>query len=255
MYDLEKAASILRLAPSTLRQYVYQGRVSATRTEEGFLFGDKALELYRTRHPNPNKSGRPILTPETWAEPFDEKYGEGSHQRLLKLLKTAEYGRIAKMFGVTKQRVCQWNKIAGFKPRHPGVSINDLRRELFDNELFDAFYRMASGHFPTQDMEPVLDKYGGHFLARSLKLRGKKVTLRKGTKVKNEQRHGGKVYRYEENAYALNTSGYADFFFYLLRDDNFLFVPREFLPPNHTVFFDSERRKYYGFKNNFDALD
>ncbi len=206
------------------------------------------------------KRGRPKLSLLEWPKNFDTRHGDGSYQRLLALFedpRTLTYKEIAdKGFcGVTKECVAQWhNRIfpdgpTGLERRHLHT-LSNARQELFSSDSYKTFHRIARQHFPEESIEPIYLRGPLRFRAKAVKLDGKKVLLKRGYRNKALE----KLYAAGTMIYSLiNSSENADYLFFLLEDNDFLFIPKGILP-KRTSFQDSETSQYYQYKNNFDAL-
>jgi hypothetical protein len=171
---------------------------------------------------------------------FDDCYGRGGYERLIRLLNgNVSFKEIADEFGVSRQTVWAWHKaIYPSDARRKREPHEPSAEDLFGNELFDIFYSFATQHFPTKDIKPIPSGRGARKTA--VMLAGRKVLLRKSQMV-------GRFYQIRNP-----TAEKAGYIFYPL-DEGFLFVPQSIVP-SITRFSTSEGSKYYEFMNNFDAL-
>ena len=183
MYDIRQAAKLIGLEPSTLRQYAYRGKVKSVRADDGLFFSQASLKIYRDRHPATGFH-KPKVTRESWAEFFDNRYDEGSRDKLLLMLKRhAPLKEIAECFGVTTTSAKAWAVREGYNYDGPKRMADELWKELLKNETFSSFYRIVMAHIEPRDVEPVLGEYGDRFFVRTVKAKGRLMRIRKAGKI------------------------------------------------------------------------
>jgi hypothetical protein len=184
---------------------------------------------------------------------FEERYGLGSHQRLLRRLAhpCVTFALIATEFGVTRERVRQWQQVwlpdapRGLERRRE-CRARQQKRRLLEEPLFRSFYDHVRPHLAAARLSFV-PSVGG-FRKREVRLDGRTVVLKTTRPFRNP--HGGSV-----AAYALTTyRGSAEFIYFRLDEDDFLFLPSHLLPPTGTTFVDTPSSKYQRFKNTIAAL-
>ncbi len=197
-------------------------------------------------HQDVARVGRP------WTEVFEDRYGAGSHARLLALLRQPciTFAEIATRFGVTRERVRQWHlQLLPDEPR--GHSRQRLcwlqrqKRQLFADTVFGAFYRHARPYFSPTKVRLI--RSGTGYRKRTLRLDDQIIALKAG--------HVSSPARPNRSAsYALTSTAQADFVYYRLTPHDFLFVPASAIPRRGTTFVDTPTSKYQRFKNTFAAL-
>ncbi|MBI4170191.1 MAG: helix-turn-helix domain-containing protein [Candidatus Aenigmarchaeota archaeon] len=252
MYNTEEAAKFLGLMPQTIQAYACSGCLQAQKIHGAWQFEATHLEQYDKNHVRKIGSGKKKLSSDEWARRFDERYGEGAYERLLKdfQIPCIDYQETADKHGVEREAVRKWHDRilpegakTGHERRHV-CAIGRWKKELFENELFSAFYRDARKFFQPEDIETILTS--GSFRTRAVKLKGKIVALRRGTEVPSLDSH--------RKTYHLRVpQEQADYAYYLLRK-GFLFVPRNEMPQTMATFVDNKTWKYYRFRDNFDAI-
>ncbi len=180
---------------------------------------------------------------------FDDRYGTGAHQRLLERLSQpcATYAEIAAEFGVTRERVRQWH--SEYLPDAPKgrarrrlCMLRQARRKVLTDPLFRAFYRHARTSFEPQQLSLIRAHAG--FRTRLARVNGYLVA------VKRARRRTGRSTT--AAVHVLTTCRRAaDFVYYQLDDNDFLFVPTAELPGTGTTFLDSPGSKYQRYRNTF----
>ena len=189
-----------------------------------------------------------------WVQSFNDRYGLDAHRDLFEAFDKpcVSYAETAVRFGVTRERVRQWhlllmpNAPRGHERRRLCRSYHQKRRLLAD-PLFRAFVRAARPFFAAQSIGPIPARDG--FRKRMVKLHAQTVVLKQAAKA-----HQGDHVLSRSPAYALTSSrGNADYIFYQLSADDFLFVPKALIPLAGTTFLDTSASKYQQFKNTFRA--
>jgi hypothetical protein len=183
---------------------------------------------------------------------FEERYGLGSYQRLLRRLAhpCVTFARIATEFGVSRERVRQWQQVwlpaapRGLERRRE-CRVSQQKRRLLEEPLFRSFYDHVRPHLAAARLSFVPS--AGGFRKREVRLDGRTVVL-KTTRLFRHP-HGAV-------AYALTTyRGTAEFIYFRLGEGDFLFLPSHLLPPTGTTFVDTPSSKYQRFKNTIAALE
>lgn len=185
---------------------------------------------------------------------FEDRYGAGSHERLLTLLRRpcVSFARIAVKFQVTRERVRQWHALwlpdaPSGRERRRLCATHQKQRRLLADALFAAFVRDVKQHAAGLRIEPVaavsgyrtrLARLGGCIVA----LRDARQTLRPGA--------GDDAPSYRLVGYR----GHAQYVYVLLTDLDFLCVPVTDLPLHGATFVDHDRARLRPFKNGFGAL-
>jgi hypothetical protein len=178
-------------------------------------------------------------TPDRRQAIFEDRYGAGSHGRLLSMLAQpcASFATIAHEFGVTRERVRQWQLalLPGApkgRERRRLCALYQRRRQLFEDALFRTFYRQAREHFGAGRVRPIRSDAG--YLRRLIEIDGRIVALRDAA---------GPLRRYR---------GRADFVYFRLPDDEFLFVPAtvHLAAPS-----DRHGDTSTSYRNTFNAFD
>jgi hypothetical protein len=189
-----------------------------------------------------------------WVRSFNDRYGADAYHRLLGALEKpcVSYAETAALFGVTRERVRQWHLLLmpdaprGHERRRLCRSYHQKRRLLTD-PLFRAFVRAARPSFPSQSIGPIPARDG--YRKRTVRLAAHTVVLKQAARA--HQRDGAQT---QAMAYALTSSrGTANFIFYQLSGENYLFVPKAMIPLAGTTFQDTAASKYQQFKNTFRA--
>jgi hypothetical protein len=191
-----------------------------------------------------------------WPDLFEDRYGAGAYERLTALLDQpcTTFAEIAAQFGVTRERVRQWHiRLRPDAPRgHERQHLcwlQQQKRALFDDPLFRSFYRHARAHFQARRLVLIPARDG--FRKRTVKLDEQVIGLRHARPARGQR---PSVRGETQAAYTLSGAGApADFFYYRLTDHDYLFVPRQAVPPSGTTYIDGETAKYLPFRNTFRA--
>ncbi len=156
---------------------------------------------------------------------WDDRYGVGSFQRMLSLLERpcVSFARVASEFGVSRERVRQWQ--LQYRPGAPtGQQRRQLcreikaRRRMFSDEVFVAFHCKATAQLAEVRLG-LLESATG-FRARAVRLNRRVVALCDGRHLSSPSM--GRAH----DVWLLNAPD-AEFFFVLLDGDQFLFLPRQ----------------------------
>ena len=176
---------------------------------------------------------------------FEDRYGLGAHGRLIRLLERpcVTFSAIALEFGVTRERVRQWQvewlpaSPRGRERRRRCMRLLRQRRVL-DAPVFRAFYEQLKPFF---DNEPIgLLRTRDGYRQRIARVNGHLVAI----KHARLQQDG------EAPIYALAPyRGPAAFVYFRLSSTGFLLVPVAQLPKAGTTFVDGPRSKYRVFRN------
>lgn len=200
-------------------------------------------------------------------EKFDTEHGRGSFTRFKFQLKRTNkpYKEVGEDFGLSKEVTRRWHDFiypdkarTGRERRRRHATERQLE-ELYDNPLFSKFYRAVRQRGLEDYTEPIPypQESPNGFRKRAVMLKGKKVLLCRLTRVKYcRQTVGERVYinRYGGKVCQIRRPREeADFVFYTL-GSSFYFIPYSNLPIIG-LFMDKETSKYFGFKDNFSALD
>ena len=185
-----------------------------------------------------------------WGRLFADRYGASAHEELLHLFARpcVTYAQIARRFGVTRERVRQWHlTIAPDSPRgHERrrlCQLVRLRRRLLDEPVYGTFVRAARVQFPDLRVRPVPAKTG--FRKRVVRLGQWTVALRRAAR----RRRTGAVPSYS----LIGSRNDADFIFFRLDEDAYIFLPSAMVPRGGTTFLDESASKYHPFKNTLAA--
>lgn len=184
---------------------------------------------------------------------FEERYGPGSHQRLLAWLQRpcVTFAQIADRFSVTRERVRQWHAEllpdapSGLERRRQCAAYRQ-RQRLLGDALFRAFFRHVRERAPASRVEPVVSASG--YRTRVGRLDGHLVALRDASHTAAPQ-SGSAVMSYRLVGYR----GEASYVYFLLTADAFLVVPVTQLPLYGASFVDDGSSRYEPFKNRFAA--
>jgi hypothetical protein len=189
--------------------------------------------------------GQPTLTL------FDDRYGIGAYARLLTLLAQPciSFAEIAGQFGVTRERVRQWQ--SEFLPDAPRgrarqrlCMLQHARRQLMTDPLFNTFYRHVRTRFEARQVVLIRARTG--FRRRVARVNGQLVAIKKA-RLRAGQQNGAVVHVLTASRRPV------DFVYYQLGDGDFLFVPWTELPTVGTTFRDSPASKYQRYRNTFAA--
>ncbi len=185
---------------------------------------------------------------------FEDRYGPGSHQRLLALLQRpcVPFARIAARFQVTRERVRQWHALwlpdaPSGRERRRLCAVQHQQRRLLADALFAAFVRDVKRHAGGLRVEPVASASG--YRTRLAKLGGCVVALR------DARQTARRAAREDATSYRLvGYRGRAVYVYVLLTETDFLCVPVTELPLHGARFVDQDRARLRTFKNGFGAL-
>jgi hypothetical protein len=188
-----------------------------------------------------------------WLAIFEDRYGPDSYAQLLTSLDRpcVTYAQIAGQFGVTRERVRQWD--LQLRPGAPRghqrqrlCLVYNQKRRLLEDPLFRSFYRHARPHFPPGGIELIPTRDG--FRRRLVRVSGWSIA------IKNARRQSP-LDATHRAAYTLtNCSRPVDFVYYRLTPADYLLLPKTAVPAERTTFLDSPVSKYQRFKNTFGAF-
>lgn len=187
-----------------------------------------------------------------WVRTFESRYGGGAFGRLMTAFEQPciTFADIAQSFGVTRERVRQWHlKLMPGAPRGHARQhlclVHTQKRRLFTDPLFRAFSRHARQAFEARRLALIPARDG--FRKRAVKLGERVIALKTATRRDGASDSG-------PGAYVLSASVEpVDFIYYRLSDDDYLFVPREAIPPAGAFFVDGTSAEYREFRNTFAA--
>ena len=177
-----------------------------------------------------------------WVQSFNDRYGLDAYRDLLGAFDKpcVSYAETAARFGVTRERVRQWhlllmpNAPRGHERRRLCRSYHQKRRLLTD-PLFRAFVRAARPFFPPSRSDR--SRRATDFGNARCRLQAQTVVLKQAARS-----HQRDTVLPRGPAYALTSSrGNADFIFYQLSADDYLFVPKALIPLAGTTFLDTSR--------------
>jgi hypothetical protein len=184
---------------------------------------------------------------------FEDRYGPGSHERLLSLLRRpcVPFARIAARFQVTRERVRQWHAIwlpdaPSGRERRRSCAMQQQQRRLLGDELFAAFVRDVRRDAGRLQVEPVAATSG--YRTRLVRLGGRLVALRDARQTARSSLAASISYR------IVGYRGRAEYVYVRLSDADYLCVPVAELPLHGPTFVDSDPSRLPTFKNAFDAL-
>jgi hypothetical protein len=187
-----------------------------------------------------------------WIDLFDDRYGVGAFARLLTLLNApcTSFSEIAAGYGVSRERVRQWHLqlLPGAPRGHQRRRLclrEQQRRELLTDPLFRAFYRHARAHFQPGELVLIPSRTG--YRRRTVRLAGRLVAIKSARSTRAVRVDGAATYVLSPRG------GHADFVYYQLSADAYLFLPGELLPASSTTFIDNEQSKYWRHRNSFLA--
>jgi len=195
-----------------------------------------------------------LVTGRGWRALFDDRYGDGSAERLKSMLEQpcVTFARIATEFGVTRECVRQWHqRLLPDAPRgHQRQQLcreHQMKRRLLADALFLRFYRHIRSSVPQQRVTLIPSR--GGFRKRTVRIDGRTVALRRARRNRTASRSSAGA------VYTLASGGPgADFLYYELSAEEFLLVPREHLPAGPVTFVDGDGSTYHRFKNTLAAL-
>lgn len=188
-----------------------------------------------------------------WVTAFEARYGNGSFDRLMAAFEQpcVTFQDIGGAFGVTRERVRQWHlKLMPDAPRGHARQhlclVHSQKRRLFTDPLFRAFSRHARSAFEARRLALIPARDG--FRKRAVKLGDRVIAIR--TATRREPKGGDE----SSAAYVLtHIPEPADFIYYRLGEDDYLFLPREVIPPDGLTFVDAPRSRFGRFRNTFAA--
>lgn len=188
-----------------------------------------------------------------WDDLFEDRYGLGACERLTAMFDQPciTFAEIGARFGVTRERVRQWHvKLRPNAPRgHERQRLcvaRGRKMRLLTDPLFRSFYRHARSHF--QPSRFVLIPARDGFRKRVVRLDHHVIAIRKARRSPPSGSRGAVF------TLTSGTHDGADFIYYRLGEDDYLFLPREAIPPSGTTFLDSRGSKYEQFRNTFAAV-
>lgn len=184
---------------------------------------------------------------------FEDRYGSGSHERLLSLLRRpcVPFARIATKFEVTRERVRQWHALwlpdaPSGRERRRLCAVHQQQRRLLADDLFATFVRDVKQHAQGLRIEPVASAAG--YRTRLAKLGGCVVALRDARRSARPSSDQAVSYR------LVGYRGRAQYVYALLTDHDFVCVPVAELPLHGATFVDHDRARLRPFKNGFGAI-
>ena len=183
---------------------------------------------------------------------LDERYGAGTHERVLRLLSQpcVSFARIAARFGVTREAVRLWHRalLPEAPTGHERQRLCRKRRQrqaLLADATFATFYRHVRPVF-AQAVLGLIETRTGY--RKRLVRMGNRLVFIKTARV--SPRSTDDSVRYVLTPYR----GPADFIYYQLAPDAFLLIPRDEVPAGGTSFVDLSESRYHVYRNSFDAL-
>lgn len=182
---------------------------------------------------------------------FEERYGPGSYERLLALLRRpcVTFAQIATRFSVTRERVRQWHVLLlpsapSGRERRRQCALSRQRHRLLSDGLFGAFIRHARERAPHLRVEPVLTASG--YRTRLGRIDGRLVALRDASRTASQEGDSQPLsYR------LVGYRGDAELVYFMLNADSFLAVPVKELSLYGATFIDDGTDRYESFKNRF----
>ena len=192
------------------------------------------------------------LVDQHWIDLFDDRYGVGAYAQLLTLLNTpcTSFAEIAATYGVSRERVRQWHLqlLPGAPRGHQRRRLclrEQQKRELLTDPLFRTFYRQAREHFSRGELGLIPSRTG--YRRRAVRLGGRLVAIKSARSTRDDRVDGARTYVLPRR------TPYADYVYYQLSADSYLFLPCELLPASSTTFIDNEQSKYWRYRNSFIA--
>jgi len=189
-----------------------------------------------------------------WIDLFDDRYGVGAFSRLLTLLNTpcTSFAEIAAGYGVSRERVRQWHLqlLPGAPRGHQRRRLcvrEQQKRELLTDPLFRTFYRHARARFQPGELGLIPSSTG--YRRRTVRLAGRLVAIKSARSTRAVRVDGAATYVLPPH------SRNADYVYYQLSADAYLFLPGGLLPASSTTFVDNEQSKYSHFRNSFIAAE
>jgi hypothetical protein len=205
----------------------------------------------------PSRSETARVVDQHWLDLFEDRYGAGAYARVLEQLRTpcVSFADIAQHFGVTRERVRQWHlQLMPGAPRgHQRRRLclrEEWKRTLLTDPVFRAFYRRARQHFAAGEVVPIAGRRG--YRRRAIRLAGQLVTLKTARVVGDTPAEA--VPSHPATSYVLTPGRRgAEFIYYHLTPDSFLFLPADLLPRSSTTFVERTDSKYWRYRNSFVA--
>ena len=192
-----------------------------------------------------------LVTGRGWRALFDDRYGDGSAERLKSMLEQPciTFARIAAEFGVTRECVRLWHqRLCPDAPRgHQRQQLcreHQMKRRLLEDALFLRFYRRIRSSVPQQRVTLIPSRDG--FRKRTVRIDGRTIALRRARRASRSST--GRVY-----TLASAPAG-ADLLYYELSAEDYLLVPRECLSAGAVTYVDTDASTYRKFKNTLTAL-
>ena len=174
---------------------------------------------------------------------FEDRYGAGSHQRLLALLgQPCDVRRNRGQFGRAAS-VRQWHTEL-MAPTAAAAAVPHPAHRRAAEAAVPTFYRHARPYVSPGRIQLVRARDG--FRTRSVRLDDRTVAIRRAGQPGSAA--GPTAYRLHRYR------GSADFVYYHLAGSDYLFLPAMVIPRWGEVFRDEPASGYRRFKNTFDAL-
>jgi hypothetical protein len=203
------------------------------------------------RDDEPRHDDGAVLPDGPWLSLFEDRYGAGSHQRLMAWLSQpcVTFAEVASRFGVTRERVRQWHsRLMPDAPRgHQRQQLCRLyrqKRRLLEDPLFRSFYQHVRPHLPPGRIQLLHSREG--YRTRTVRLDDRAVAIRRASLSPGGD--GTSAYRLHRYR------GPAEFIYYRLADADYLFLPKSVLPAEGALFLDVPASAYRPFKNTFEAF-
>jgi hypothetical protein len=189
-----------------------------------------------------------------WLSIFADRYGVGAYDRLIAQLRQpcVTFAEIAATFGVTRERVRQWHlRLMPDAPkgheRQRLCGLYNQKRRLLEDPLFRSFYQHARPHFEAGRIELMKARDG--YRTRSVRIDGRIVAIIEARRLAKAPREQAAP------AYSLpRYRGGAEFVYFRLSAEDYLFVPAIELLAGAITFFDGHASSYRPFRNSFDAF-
>ena len=129
-----------------------------------------------------------LVTGRGWRALFDDRYGDGSAERLKSMLEQPciTFARIAAEFGVTRECVRLWHqRLLPDAPRgHQRQQLcreHQMKRRLLEDALFLRFYRRIRSSVPQQRVTLIPSRDG--FRKRTVRIDGRTIALRRARRA------------------------------------------------------------------------
>ena len=193
----------------------------------------------------------PATVDDGWWPLFEDRYGVGSHDRLMALFgqPCVTFADIASRFGVSRgARPPVARATAARRAARPSTpaAVPDLPAEAppaRGSAVSDVLSPRSTALSPGRIQ--LLHARDG-FRTRAVRLDDRAVAI---TRARRSPRDDGAA------AYHLHRyRGPADFIYYHLADADYLFLPKSVLPVQGALFFDVPASAYQPFKNTFEAF-